>query len=57
LQNFIPRWDYVEDKEESNVYPVEDIIFWPNWTFFVKSENEIDDLLDKFKEILLIFGW
>lgn len=57
IQNNIPRWNYVENKEETNVYPVEDIIFWPEWVFFVKSEEDISDLLEKFKEIFLIFGW
>jgi len=57
IQNNIPRWDYVEDTQEGNVYSVEDIIFWPEWVFFVKSEEDINDLLKKFKEIFLIFGW
>jgi len=59
VQNSIPRWDYVENKEEeTNVYSVEDIIRWSNWAFFVKSKNEkIDDILNKMKEIFLIFGW
>jgi len=59
VQNSIPRWDYVENKEEeTNVYSVEDIIWWPSWAFFVKSKNEkVDDILNKMKEIFLIFGW
>ena len=59
VQNSIPRWDYVEnEEEETNVYSVEDIIWWPGWAFFVKSKNEkIDDILNKMKEIFLIFGW
>ena len=58
VQNSIPRWDYVENKEEeTNVYSVEDIIWWPSWCFFIKSEDDIDDILNKMKEIFLIFGW
>jgi hypothetical protein len=57
VQNTLPRWDYVENKEKTNVYSLEDIIFWPNWAFFVKSKSDIKDILNKMKEIFLIFGW